>query len=46
MIMLTPKGKYRPGENDTLDEDIKPKFNFKNENYVPSQSELLDKETG
>ncbi len=42
MIILTSHGKYRPGEDDTLDEEIHPTFNTNHDNYMPSRAEPLD----
>jgi hypothetical protein len=46
MIILTVNGKYRPGEDEVLDEEIQPIFNFSRDNYIPSRTELFDNTNG
>ena len=45
MIINTVNGNYRPGEDDVMDELIVPIFNFNQNNYIPSRTELLDLDT-
>lgn len=42
MIIITQDQKYRPGDDEVLDEAIRPSYAFDRENYIPSRSELLE----
>jgi hypothetical protein len=46
MIIVKNNQKYRPGEDETLDETILPVFLFNQNNYIPSRTELMDGENG
>jgi hypothetical protein len=42
MIMHTPTGKYRPGDDDEFDESIIWTCSFPKPYYVPSIKEILE----
>jgi hypothetical protein len=42
MIIIVQGQKYRPGDDEALDDTIRPSYDFDRQNYIPSRAELLE----